>query len=232
MGPVTAANLSGALPADWRLSVHNRGTSGGIGSSAFRDWALSLGDNPLTALGCRDEPVVLAGFSAAHGAHEVILGAVHARRDERLVGLFGFDAYYTSFRKAPKPGHFAWLSWVQHDPRGRVATFTTSSHQGADHPSASVSFRPLAAALGMTPASLSPPFGTPPERGYAAGPLRWFDYGARYKHVEHATKLARPFVRAGLSGDAPAPNTAPVTGSGGLPLLGLAFAAWRFWGSK
>lgn len=238
-GPVTAANLSGALPAGWRLSVHNRGAGGGLGSSAFvdeisafRDWANTLGLDPLTALGVRDEPCVMAGFSAAHGAHEPILARVAARRDERLAGLFGFDAYYTSYIKAPKPGHLAWLSWVRDDARGRVATFTTSTHAGADHPSASASFRPLATALGMQPRSTVPPFGARPERAYGVGSIRWFDYASTYKHTEHATVLARQFVRAGLSTTAPASPDATPRSSGGLPLLSLAMLAWRTLGDS
>lgn len=245
LGPVTRENLAGALPAGWRLVVHNRGMGGGLGSSAlalapndpfplaFRDWAMTLGLDPLSELGVGpSEPCVMAGFSAAHGAHEPILARVTLRRDARLVGLFGFDAYYTSWIKTPKPGHLAWLSWVRDEPLGRVATFTTSSHAGADHPSATASFRPLATMLDMRPSAHVPPFGHRPERASELGSIRWYEYGLSYKHVEHATVLARQFVGEALRVPAaPAPTRAPAATSS-VPVLPLALLAWRIWGNS
>lgn len=247
VGPVSASNLSGALPAGWRLLVYNHGRDNGIGSRAFQAWADGLGADPLSALGVRDEPCAVAAFSAGHGATEVFLGRTAARRDPRLCQVYGLDAYYTSHNTAPKPGHLAWLSWVRDSPQGRHGIFTTSAYAGKNHPSASASFRPLATALNMAPIPARPRFAlsststtAPPDAAYGAGPVRWFDYGTTYPHVQHATVLAREFVRFGLQPPRSAPRPLPPTPasappaaqSSGLPLLSLALAALRLAGDK
>lgn len=104
-----------------------------------------------------------------------------------------------------------------------------------------MSFGPLARALGMTWANLAPPALIPlaheppkpraallaPERGFVAGTVRWYDYGVSYKHVEHATRLAGPFVYRSLSAPPP-PAAAPRSGPSLLP---LALLAWRLLGA-
>lgn len=198
LGPVSTSNIADSVPAGFEVKTYNHGQGGGVGSAAFRDWALSLGPDPLSTLAPGASRVLLCGFSAAHGAHEVILARAAATQDMRLIGVLGADAYYTSHESAatPKPGHLAWLSWVLKAPRGRFAVFTTSDYEGgAEHPSPSsgASFAALADALHLAPRAH--PIGVPPpELTGGRGPVRWCHYGKTLEHVQHATEVAPAFL--------------------------------------
>lgn len=193
----------------WKLKTYNqpdKNNTKRIGSVAFGEWANTLGDDPLTALAGKDATrIVMVGFSAAHGAHERILGQVAKRRDSRLVGLFAGDSYYSSWGvQTPKPGHRAWLRMAIENQL--PAWFTTSTRHPKEHPSATESFLVMANSLGMLPVSYEGELtnaGIPDPRSVRAqGTVRWFEYGDSLAHEAHALKLAPiavtkgPFLRA------------------------------------
>ncbi|TXH50447.1 MAG: hypothetical protein E6Q97_20455 [Desulfurellales bacterium] len=231
----------------WTLKTYNQPYKNDpkrIGSQAFGEWANTLGSDPLTALAGPDATrIVMAGFSAAHGAHEVILGKVALRKDPRLVGLYAADSYYSAWGvQTPKPGHRAWLRMAIE--YGLPAWFSTSTRHPAAHPSATESFLIMANSLGMLPVDydkeLSGNDVPDPRSVRKQGSVMWFEYGDSLQHPEHATKLAPialskgPFVRVSpqplnrispqgivATAPAPAPNTQSGSNAGRNILLGL-----------
>lgn len=195
--PKTEPDVPPVLPADWAVKTCNKGTNGGTGSDAFKNWALELGPDPISRLAPKASRVVIAGFSAAHGAIEVILG--RATTDPRIVGLLALDAYYSAWKvHTPKPGYLAWLQVAM--ARGLPAWLTTSTHHPPQHPSASESIQPLAKALELqeveVPSALRGE-GLPVPLARGRGSVVWLDYTAQLKHTDHAWKLARPALRSG-----------------------------------
>lgn len=227
---------------DWELRTYNQPNKRDpkrIGSAAFGEWANSLGNDPISLLAGKEASrVVLAGFSAAHGAHEVILGQVAANRDTRVVGLFAADSYYSAWGvTTPKPGFLSWLQFAleQNVP----AWFTTSTRHPPEHPSATDSFGVMGSALDLRPVDYANEFGKDfsPIRCRGRGSVRWFDFGESLQHTEHATKLApfamgngpflRPPARAAMAvTPTPAPIPAPTqsdegSNAGRVVLVGL-----------
>lgn len=217
MGPVATDMIRPYVPAQWRIVTNNHGANGGIGSAAFAQWARTLGPDPLTRLaGPSARRIVLAGFSAAHGAFDVILGRAADMHDQRLVGLFAADAYYSAWNvSTPKLGYEAWLRIALE--RGLPAWLTVSTHHPASHPSASESIKPLVTALGLRqtepPSILSDDRlvvgeQIPEPKAFGRGSVQVLDYGASFKHAEHATRLAPvalqggPFLKAAYAGSA------------------------------
>jgi hypothetical protein len=179
---------------------------------------MSLGDDPLSTLAPGSSRIFLATFSAGHGAAEVILNRVVDAADMRLEGLLSCDSYYVAnASKPPKPGFAAWLQWILDSPRGRRAWFTTSSTGGPGYLSASASFMKLAKFLGMGLQTSSPRSMPEPLFFRKRSPVLWFDYGDKFKHVEHATKLARLALPAMFQ-----PEEGPHQMTG-LAFLGLVF---------
>jgi len=222
VGPVAKNNLvdppdkpSGkpVLPTSWDIITCNiNGT--GKGSDQFKAWALSLGPEPLVRLAPDAKQIVIAGFSAGHGAIEVILG--QSVNDKRLVGLCALDAYYVGWNNTtPKPGYLAWCQAAI--ARGLPAWLTTSSHHPKEYPGGSTSIAPLADALNLLP-STEVPYAFQFDNAPIAKVRRnksvaWFDFGAQITHKDHVHLLARhalangPFLR---TNPAPVAATAPI----------------------
>lgn len=227
VGPVSTANIASAVPASWEIKTYNRGANNGLGSTAFREWAQTLGADPLTALAPKADQIILAGFSAAHGATEVILEKVAVRQDKRLRGLLAVDSYYVnSANHTPKPGHLAWLRQIITARDGRKAWFTTSTFDGPGYLSARDSFAILADALdlrigtgGLLPVAMPPPY-----LARYRDPVLWLDYQQEFKHVEHATKLAPTALKYWLTHFEERSNSRN-DGFGGVALIGLLIAA-------
>lgn len=229
LGPVSTSNISGAVPSGWDIKTYNKGANGGIGSSAFRAWALDLGNDPLTALAPGADNIILAGFSAAHGASEVILEKVATNRDKRLRALLAVDSYYVSnTNTTPKPGHTHWLREIIAARDGRKAWFTTSTYDGPGYLSARDSFDMLADNIGMelADARIVAPEMPEPYLAWKKGPVLWLNYEQKFTHTEHATKLAPQALKSWLSHglEEPAPRSSGAWS--GLALIGLLFAAY------
>jgi predicted esterase len=71
IGPVWPGIIKGAVPADWSILTFDDHKVGGNGSNAYKNWALSLGPDPLSRVAPNAQQIVVAGFSRAHGAIEV-----------------------------------------------------------------------------------------------------------------------------------------------------------------
>ena len=229
IGPVSTSNIENALVPGWTIKTYNRGANDGIGSTAFRIWAESLGNNPISALAPGASEVILAGFSAAHGATEVILEKVAVNRDERLRAVVAADSYYVStYNTTPKPGHLAWLREIIAARDGRRAIFTTSTFGGPGYLSARDSFDMLAANIGMEldDAATCAPKMPAPYLCWKKGPVLWLNYEHEFSHVQHATKLAGmglSQVFADGIGRAETPTNQ------GVGLLGLGLLAGLLW---
>lgn len=199
-GPVSSSNLSSAR---WngsppRIITVNKGAGGSVSSDAFKQLGAELaGANDgsvLRGLGLDSGPVVVAGFSAAHGLIEAILSS--ARDFERVPAVGAFDAYYTSAAKTPKPGY---LRFAREAAAGRRALVMTSSLvAGPTYPSGADAAAALLAPLDLSPIPL---VDVPParcERAEGRGGLAWYTYADRTvataSHVQHATIIAPHFV--------------------------------------
>lgn len=235
LGPVSTSNISSAVPSSWDVRTYNKGADGGLGSSAFRDWALGLGSDPLTALAPGAERVILAGFSAAHGATEVILEKVVARQDRRLRGLLACDSYYVANgNTTPKPGHLAWLREIIAARDGRKAWFTTSSYDGPGYLSARDSFEMLASRLdmGLADARRIAPTMPEPYLTWKAGPVVWFDYEQKFTHTEHATKLASIALKDWFARGFERPAAKRLDSNDALLLIGILLTAYAMHRSR
>jgi hypothetical protein len=218
-GPISASTLE---KAPWigpppRVLTFNQGI-GGVGSSHFSALAGQLAGQgggsvlrgALKAKGLppdTDEPVMVTGFSAAHGMIEPLL----RNEDDasRVVAVGSFDAYYTGPDKTPKPGyqHFAYRA-----SRGLCRMVMTSSHiAGPTYPSGAAAAAPLLASLALEEAPRVNVGKAICDAASARGNLAWYVYadrtdldGAgpnlRASHVQHATILAPYFAPKLASG--------------------------------
>jgi len=204
-GPIWAELISPAVPKDWTIKTYSRGAGGGIGSEAFKNWALSLGSDPLSKLAPGADRIILAGFSAGHGANNVILDHVAKARDQRLVGLLCADSYYSALNvKTPKPGFLAWCEFAME--QGFPAWFTSSTSHRVQELSGRESILPLVEALDLVPRT--PPKNLPvPDACRGREKIVWLDYGARFQHEDHAKVLARQVLaQPGIFFDSPQTN--------------------------
>ena len=222
-GPVSAANLASAK---WSsrpdVVTVNKGAGGSVGSDAFAKLGAELraaNDGSVLRGLVPDGPVVVCGFSAAHGLIESILSSDEDL--DRVVAVGAFDAYYTNAAKKPKPGYLRFAELAASSSRRMVLT---SSHvAGPTYPSGADATAALLASLELAPIPLED---VPPARcdaGAGRGALRWYTYADRSElaksHVQHATILA-PHFAPELVGDTS-------SSGGGLGLLALgALAAW------
>ncbi len=228
LGPVSTANISSAVPHSWDIRTYNRGANNGIGSSAFREWSETLGNDPISALAPGASEVILASFSAGHGATEVILQKVATNDDDRLRAFLSCDSYYVSTTNTtPKPGHVAWLREIIRKDDGRKALFTTSSYDGPGYLSARDSFEMLSRNIHMELRDYQSvaPWMPEPYLCHANGPVVWLNYENTFSHVEHATKLASITLDGWFRGGPMFPKPAS-GGVGVLALLGLLYAAF------
>lgn len=201
----------------------NKGAGGGVGSDAFKKLGaeLAAANDGSVLRGLVDDagPVVVAGFSAAHGLIEAILSS--PVDFDRVPAVGAFDAYYTSAAKTPKPGY---LRFATEAAAGRRALVMTSSLvAGPTYPSGADAAAALLAPLDLSPISL---VDVPParcERAEGRGGLAWYTYADRTvptaSHVQHATIIAPHFVPQ-------------LVGQGGadLPLAAAALVALAAWG--
>lgn len=221
VGPVSASMLAGHVPDGWSLQTINHGPSGSIHSSDFRSWALSLGPDPLGRIAPNFDAVIVASFSAGHGASDVILERCAALGDDRLSGYLGADSYYLdSLASPPKPGHLAFGACAAHD--GRPFWLTTSTHPNQARPSASACVASLSDALRLRRMRV-PPSMPPGASAHGRGGALWLDYGATFAHPEHATVLAPMALDAWQRSSARAPSSLPLV----LGALALAVKFWR-----
>ncbi len=260
-GPVQGSTLE---LAKWSVSppprvvTVNSGVGGKIGSSAFAALGAEYkakGGTPLRGLLAAHsiavdiaDPILLFGFSAAHGLIESILATPEDAARVRAVGAF--DAYYTSPALTPKPGYLAFLKRAAAGDAGMVMT---SSHiAGPDYPSGADAARALVGASGVRLEYLNPSEGTVGpatcESANQAGAFEWFVYknrsggvnaGAdlRASHVQHATVLAphfAPILAEEWGGGAVASRPPPTSSRGSLLAAfglaaGLAYAAHEGW---
>jgi hypothetical protein len=202
IGPVWPGIIANAVPSDWVVKTIDDHVAGGNGSEAYKNWALSLGSDPLSRLAPGARQIVVAGFSRAHGAIEVLLGRAAASRDERITALVALDSYYSSLGVTqPKPGFFAWCKLALE--RGLPVVFTTSSGHQATHQSAADSIKPLAQALNLQPTRVVVPNLPEPMQTFGNGSIVWFDYEGKVRHEDHALKLAQPLLATGIPFRAP-----------------------------
>lgn len=240
-GPVTAANLKTAeLPIGARVVVINQGVgaagkaTGGqpIGSSHFAALGAQHGGSLRSLLASKGiklddcRTVTLAGFSAAHGLIESLLRGPEAGRVDVLLAA---DAYYTSPGFELKRGYRA---HVERAAQGQaLAILTASGTAGPTYPSGADAIRKsgLFAGLDAGPATLPP--GIPEaDAVQRAGAAMFCDYGRRYAHGQHATKLAPLFVTHLVTpflnrGGAPPNDTSDPAALAALAALGLAVFA-------
>lgn len=197
IGPVWPQIIAPAVPKDWMILTFDDKVAGGNGSDAYRRWALSLGFDPLTRLAPNATQILIAGFSRAHGAIEVLLAQAAAAGDVRITGLLALDSYYSSLGvTTPKPGFLNWCNFAL--AHNLPAIFTTSSGHLPTHQSASDSIKPLANALQLRETAIAIPHLPPPVKTFGRGGILWLDYQARERHEDHPLKLAQPILSTGV----------------------------------
>lgn len=197
IGPVWPGIIAPAVPKDWTILTFDDRVAGGNGSEAYKNWALSLGGDPLSRLAPSARQILVAGFSRAHGAIEVLLGRAAANGDPRITALLALDSYYSALGVTqPKPGFHRWCELALE--RSLPVVFTTSSGGLATHQSASDSIKPLAQALMLRETSLPIPNLPAPAKTYGRGSILWLDYQNRVRHEDHALKLAQPLLATGV----------------------------------
>lgn len=208
IGPVWPQIIAPAVPRDWTIYTFDDRVVGGSGSEAYKNWATALGADPLSRIAPGAQQIVVAGFSRAHGAINVLLGWAAANRDSRITSLIALDSYYSAPGvTVPKPGYLAWCQFALE--RNLPVIFTTSSHHRAVEQSASDSVRPLAHALQLQQTSMTMPNLPPPVKAFGRGGILWLDYQAKLSHEDHPLKLAQPILSTGAPFRVPLASQAP-----------------------
>lgn len=197
IGPVWPGIIRGAVPADWSILTFDDNKVGGNGSNAYKNWALSLGPDPLSRVAPNAQQIVVAGFSRAHGAIEVFLGRSAANGDTRITSLLALDAYYSAVDNTqPKPGYLNWCRFAL--ARNLPVVFTTSSGHRAIEQSGSASLKLLADALQLQPAKIANSGLPEPAKSFGRGSIIWLDYEARLRHEEHPLILGPALFSTGV----------------------------------
>ncbi len=203
IGPVWPGIISGAVPADWSILTFDDQKAGGNGSNAYKNWALSLGPDPLSRIAPNAQQIVVAGFSRAHGAIDVILGRAAATKDNRITSLVALDAYYSAVgNNQPKPGYLNWCMLA--GARNLPVVFTSSSGHRDIEQSASASLLPLANALQLRAAKVTIPGLPEPAKSFNRGSILWLDYEARFRHEQHPLVLGPALFSTGIPFRTPA----------------------------
>lgn len=207
IGPVWPGIISGAVPADWSILTYDDQKAGGNGSNAYKNWAMLLGPDPLSKLAPNAQQIVVAGFSRAHGAIDVLLGRAAADNDNRITSLVALDAYYSAVgNNQPKPGYLNWCKLAA--ARNLPVVFTSSSGHRDVEQSASASLLPLANALQLRAAKVAIPGLPEPAKSFNRGSILWLDYEARFRHEQHPLVLGPALFSTGIPFRTPA-NEAP-----------------------
>lgn len=203
IGPVWPGIISGAVPADWSILTFDDQKAGGNGSNAYKNWAMSLGPDPLSKLAPNAQQIVVAGFSRAHGAIDVLLGRAAAVNDGRITSLVALDAYYSAVgNNQPKPGYLNWCMLAA--ARNLPVVFTSSSGHRDIEQSASASLLPLANALQLRAAKVSIPGLPEPAKSFNRGSILWLDYEAKFRHEQHPLVLGPALFSTGIPFRTPA----------------------------
>lgn len=208
IGPVWPGIISGAVPADWSILTFDDHKAGGNGSNAYKNWALSLGPDPLSQIAPNAQQIVVAGFSRAHGAIDVLLGRAAANGDNRIASLVALDAYYSAVgNNQPKPGYLNWCMLAV--ARNLPVVFTSSTGHRDIEQSASSSLVPLANALQLRAAKVAIPGLPEPAKSFSRGSILWLDYEARFRHEQHPLVLGPALFSTGIPFRTPPANEAP-----------------------
>ncbi|HMY15911.1 MAG TPA: hypothetical protein PKA58_06260 [Polyangium sp.] len=197
IGPVWPGIIRSAVPAEWSILTFDDHKAGGNGSEAYKNWALSLGPDPLSQLAPNAHQIVIAGFSRAHGAIDVLLGRAAANQDNRITSLVALDAYYSAVgNNQPKPGYLNWCSLAL--ARNLPVVFTSSSGHRPIEQSASTSLIPLATALQLRAAKVTIPGLPEPAKSFGRGSILWLDYEAKFRHEQHPLVLGPALFSTGV----------------------------------
>lgn len=197
IGPVWPGIIRGAVPADWSILTFDDHKVGGNGSEAYKNWALSLGSDPISQIAPNAQQIVLAGFSRAHGAIDVLLAWTAANGDNRITSLVALDAYYSAVGNTqPKVGYLNWCTIAL--SRNLPVVFTSSSGHRPIEQSASASLKPLASALQLREAKVAMPGLPEPAKSFNRGSILWLDYEARFRHEEHPLVLGPALFSTGV----------------------------------
>ncbi|HRI66363.1 MAG TPA: hypothetical protein PK156_19075 [Polyangium sp.] len=203
IGPVWPGIIRGAVPQDWSILTFDDQKAGGNGSNAYKNWASSLGPDPLSQIAPNAQQIVVAGFSRAHGAIDVLLQRAAAANDNRVTSLVALDAYYSAVgNNQPKPGYLNWCMLAL--ARNLPVVFTTSSGHRDVEQSASASLLPLAKTLQLQPVKVSIPGLPEPAKSFNRGSILWLDYEARLRHEQHPLVLGPALFSTGIPFRTPA----------------------------
>jgi hypothetical protein len=197
IGPVWPQIIAPAVPKDWKIITIDDHVTRGNGSNAYKTWAHSLGPDPLLNIAPAARQIIVAGFSRAHGAIDVLLQRAAQVQDPRIISLLALDSYYSAVGVTqPKVGYLAWCKLAL--SRGLPVVFTTSSHHRSVEQSASESVKPLADALALRETSITLPNLPQPVNTRGNGSVLWLDYRDRLRHEDHPLKLAQPILATGI----------------------------------
>jgi hypothetical protein len=197
IGPVWPGIIRSAVPAEWSILTYDDHKAGGNGSEAYKNWALSLGPDPLSQLAPKAQQIVIAGFSRAHGAIDVLLGRAAAIGDSRITSLVALDAYYSAVGNTqPKAGYLNWCTLAL--SRNLPVVFTSSSGHRPIEQSASTSLVPLATALQLRAAKIAIPGLPEPAKSFGRGSIIWLDYEAKFRHEQHPLVLGPALFSTGV----------------------------------
>lgn len=197
IGPVWPGIIRNAIPAEWSILTFDDHKVAGNGSEAYKNWALSLGPDPISQMASNAQQIVVAGFSRAHGAIDVILGRAAANGDTRITSLVALDAYYSAVNNnQPKLGYLNWCKLAL--ARNLPVVFTSSSGHRPIEQSASTSLKPLATALQLQESKVAIPGLPEPAKSFSRGSILWLDYEARLRHEQHPLVLGPALFSTGV----------------------------------
>jgi hypothetical protein len=233
-GPVETRNLASVK---WQRPTGVY-TVGGEGSDYFSGLGRSLAPGIVGKLSdkwraqtkpAREAPdrIAMASFSAGHGLIETV--CKEAASLSQLAAVCACDSYYVAKQGDIKAGYRA---ACERAVAGEMLVILTTGASGGmlpdkkPFPSSREAFAPLADELGLSEIAWPEQAGNvpAPERLLGRGLCFWLDYDARFKHVEHALKIAPAVIGAMVSpymagSQWPPPASAPDDGTGGLLAL-------------
>ena len=233
-GPVEQRNLAGVK---WQRPTGVY-TVGGVGSDYFSGLGRSLAPGIVGKLANKwcaqvnpprpaPDRIAMASFSAGHGLIEVTCQEPASL--SQLRAICACDSYYVGTQGQIKPGYKA---ACERAVAGDMLVILTTGASGGllpngkPFPSSREAFAPLADELALTEIPWPEQAGNvpAPERLRGRGLCFWLDYGKRFKHEEHALKIAPAVMTAMVApymagNQWPPPASPPEDGTGGLLAL-------------